>query len=300
MAGKPILFDRLLQEIGLNEIVTKLLGAAGASDSGATWLASAIERLDGSDGLADELSMLWAMARRKLGDEPLGDRLPTLDSAQGTVVVANWPAGDAGRVAMLLHAASIDADPAALASAVFRYGDETERAAVIRALPLLPDPQGLRPLALEAGRVNSLLLFSALAQDNPYPAGVYSEHEFNQLVLKSLFTGLEVGRIVGLDRRANAELSRMCCDYVGEREAAGRDVPRDIWLALAPHADEAAMAVLVRYLADADADHRYNAATALAGLDDVPETAVAAARRQRDAETDEATLGQLGQLLDER
>ncbi len=206
----------------MKDNTTELLDAAGASEAGATWLASAIDRLDGCDGLADELSLLWAMARRKLGDAPLGGRLSTLGSAHGDVVVANWPAGDAGRIAMLLHAVASDDDPVALTTAVFRNGDETERAAVIRALPLLPDPTGLKPLALEAGRVNSLALFSALAQDNPYPAAVYDEHEFNQLVLKSLFTGLEVSRIVGLDRRANAELSRMCCDYVGEREDASQ------------------------------------------------------------------------------
>jgi len=39
-------------------------------------------------------------------------------------------------------------------------------------------------------------------------------------------------RIVGLDRRANPELTRMAADYAAERRAARRPVPADIGLAM--------------------------------------------------------------------
>ena len=39
---------------------------------------------------------------------------------------------------------------------------------------------------------------------------------FNQLVLKAMFTGVALERIVGLSRRVNPELSRMARDYAAE------------------------------------------------------------------------------------
>jgi len=50
-------------------------------------------------------------------------------------------------------------------------------------------------------------------------------------VLKALFIGVALSRIVGLDRRRGAELARMAAVYAAERRAAGRPVPSDIGLA---------------------------------------------------------------------
>ena len=68
------------------------------------------------------------------------------------------------------------------------------------------------------------------SNSNRYPAAHFPERSFNQLVLKALFVGLPLARIEGLESRLNADLSRMAKDYAGEREAAGRSVPRDIAL----------------------------------------------------------------------
>ena len=107
---------------------------------------------------------------------------------------------------------------------------------MLRGLALFPGGPALKSLALGAGRADSLLLFSALALDNPYPATYYAEQEFNQMVLKALFNRLSIERIEGLERRTGPDLARMCMDYIAERRAAGRDVPPDIWLALGPDA----------------------------------------------------------------
>ena len=48
------------------------------------------------------------------------------------------------------------------------------------------------------------------------------------MVLKALFVGVAVDRIVGLDGRLTPELARMAADYASERRAAGRSVPSDI------------------------------------------------------------------------
>ncbi len=88
------------------------------------------------------------------------------------------------------------------------------------------------PQAVDACRTSIQPLFEAIACDNPYPAGHFPELNFNQMVLKALFNGVALSRIVGLQGRLNPEMSRMAGDYAAERRAAGRAVPADIDLAM--------------------------------------------------------------------
>jgi hypothetical protein len=92
---------------------------------------------------------------------------------------------------------------------------------------------------------------------------VYTEAEFNQLVLKGLFMDVGIQQIVGLRERANATLSRMCEDYCEERSAAGREFPPDIWLAIGPFPTERGESMLAEHLNHADTRHRYYAVHAL-------------------------------------
>lgn len=253
------------------------------------WLQQGLAEVAQAADPLGALSPRFPAALRRLGREPLGSAgALVLASPCGPLDAAPWPRGDAGRACLLLTALGPrpGATPA-LVTALFRQGDEGERAALVRALCLLPDPCTLLPLALEAGRINSLNLFAALALDNPYPAACYDDHGFNQVVLKTLFNGLPVGRIQGLGARANPELSRMCEDYLDERRAAGRGVPEDIWLPLEPFASPRGLDLTLEYLADPPAGHRYHAALALAGGRHRDDPAVAAAlAARRDLESD--------------
>ena len=58
----------------------------------------------------------------------------------------------------------------------------------------------------------------------------FPELNFNQMVLKALFIGSPLARLVGLEERITPELVRMAEDYAAERRAAGRSVPEDIAL----------------------------------------------------------------------
>jgi hypothetical protein len=235
-----------------------------APASGLAWLEQALIRLAASDELDQTLSLLSAMARRQLGQARLAMEPMTLATPAGDLDVSTWTAADAGRVVLLLEAARLQpARGVELVTHTYRQGDEIERMAVARGLSLFPDGAALKPLALDIGRTNSLPLFAALALANPYPAAYYSDHEFNQLVLKVAFMGLALEAIIGLSRRANPELSRMCEDYLDERIAANRPAPVDIWLALAPCASERGEQLLIEYAGHSDIRHRYYAALAL-------------------------------------
>jgi len=241
--------------------------AAAVDDVAMSALSDMLGTLRQADDIDSALLNASARINRLLGHAANGMLTGELRPEAGVLPLLEWNASDAARVLLLLEAiAHPGVEPQRVVHAYFKGGDESERAAVVRGLAMLPAPAEHHAVALEAGRINSLRLYTALALNNPYPAGFYSEHEFNQVVLKSLFTGLDIGRTVGLVRRANPELSQMCRDYVEERENAERDVPHAIWLALAPHMDAAGERQLIRYLGDADAAHRYYTAVAAGRL----------------------------------
>jgi hypothetical protein len=144
--------------------------------------------------------------------------------------IGTWGADELGRVALLAAAAAHwpEAELEALVEECYRQGDGAERQAVLRALPLLPALERFLEIAVDACRSHIQPLFDAIACENPYPALHFPELNFNQMVLKALFTGVALARILGLAGRVTPELGRMAAGYASERRAAGRSVPPDI------------------------------------------------------------------------
>jgi hypothetical protein len=81
------------------------------------------------------------------------------------------------------------------------------------------------PRAREAIRSSVQPVFEAIACDNPYPADYFEDPAYNQMIVKCVFTGVPIEKIVGLDQRRNAALLSMLRDLVSERHAAARAVP---------------------------------------------------------------------------
>ncbi|WAZ25218.1 EboA domain-containing protein [Streptomyces cinnabarinus] len=136
---------------------------------------------------------------------------------------------DAARV-LILHAARADTEAI---TRVYFQGTGPERRAVLHALPhLVPGPDAL-PLVEDALRANDTGLLAAAV--GPYAARHLDAHQWRHAVLKCLFTGVSVGAVADLERRAraDAELARMLGDYAAERTAAGRPVPEDLHRVLA-------------------------------------------------------------------
>lgn len=189
----------------------------------------------GKPGWLDEamrapLGIAFSSASRLLGKQTvtLTDEEASALTAAGfeRSVVEQWTLDELGRIALLLRP---DATAPAIEQCYFR-GDNRERQAVLKALPLLTEPSRFLSLAVEACRTSVDDVFRAIACTNPFPARHFLPQSFNQMVLKALFNGVPCSEIVGLAEHVTPELMRMVGDYAAERRAAGRSVPEDIKL----------------------------------------------------------------------
>ena len=113
---------------------------------------------------------------------------------------------------------------------------------------------------------------------------------FQQCVVKAIFVGAPVWRIVGLDRRLTPELARMALDLADERRSAGRPVPAELWLALGRHGGERGVASLLKEVDPANPERLGRRAAAL-GLARAGEAARLAELRARERNAEvKATL----------
>lgn len=207
----------------------KLLGLlhGGAPAAGMRWIERALAH-QGWD--RDAMLAAHAGATRHLGISPIVIAPAALETLGLAPYQSRWWCDEMGRAVILLDAAG-RAPACELPDVVedaYRHGDVRERQAVLRALPLLPEPARFVDLAIHACRTNILPVFEAIACESPYPAACFPTHAFDQMVLKALFLGVALARIVGLAQRRGPELERMAADYASERRAAGRSVPQDI------------------------------------------------------------------------
>jgi hypothetical protein len=121
-------------------------------------------------------------------------------------------------------------------------------------------------------------VFEAVAHRNPYPRDHFSNAQWNQMVVKTLFIGSRLAPVQGLDERRNADLARMLVDYADERRAAGRSISPELWRCVAPFAEEKEIATLASILRDGSESESSGAALALAECRSPAAAAALAAR----------------------
>lgn len=209
--------------------------AVGGDPAAAAWLGEAMAHPP-EPGTPAFMRLFAAAGRRLRGQQ---SALSAATAAQlvelGIANPQGWSAERLARGAILLAAieAADRAAPDKLAAAM-RTSDTGERVAILQALPLLPDGGRFAALAAEACRSSVQPVFEAVACDNAYPAAHFSDPVFNQMVLKAVFTGAPLLRVVGLAARLGPALRRMATDFRDERRAAARPVPADLDLLIEP------------------------------------------------------------------
>lgn len=122
-------------------------------------------------------------------------------------------------------------------SKLIEVADNDELATFLKYLVFLPQPEDYHFVAVEALRTNVATIFDAIALDNPYPAAHFDEQQWNQMYLKAAFMQRDLGNILGVEERANANLTRIISDYAHERWAAHRTIDPEIWRPTSPYID---------------------------------------------------------------
>jgi len=108
---------------------------------------------------------------------------------------------------------------------LLKFCDDEEKLSIVKALVELDREGVLVDNIIELTRTNSVDLLEAIGLFNTYPAQFYPNHNYNQLVLKMLFSNSDISKMVNLQQKRNSELSRMAEDYQVELINAGRTVP---------------------------------------------------------------------------
>ncbi len=237
------------------------------NDPAWTWLTNAREKA--ASGSVDDLLTVYTGSGGRIGRALLAlndEERQNADELAPGLEFDRWTLADAARAVLLLGRFDATASAGAARDAAmtcYEQGDTAEQQSWLRSLALLPQADRFTPLAIDACRSSIQPLFEAIACENPFAGRFFPERNFNQMVLKSLFNGVAISRIVALTSRLNDDLSRMANDYVSEREAAARSVPTDIWLVLAPRIGENGLDRVFSYLEHDDPAHRYWAAVGL-------------------------------------
>jgi hypothetical protein len=181
-----------------------------------------------------ELFRATARSLKRVPLEPQAHERERLAGADVDWPLDAWTFDELGRVVLLLIAAAylVPDELETLVGEAWSGGDVHERAAVLKALPLLPRPARFVPLARRAlsGEPESVL--AAIACENPYPARYFPDEVWNFLALAVAERGLPLSLLRGLAVRWNPPLAQLAADLVKERLAAGQPVPADIDLLL--------------------------------------------------------------------
>ncbi len=188
------------------------------------------------EGAANNLCLYTGQTKRKLGTKLLSGEIPSGFNQDSygqcdKIYLDHWTVSDAARVLLFSETVlsglfSTDT----LFQVYYRYSDGGERESLLKGLPFIQLSSESTEFIIDVARTNSLSLFTALTYKNPWLVVNLPVAAFNQIVLKSLFLGININTLEGLRAARNSDLGRMTADYVQERIDADRDIPDSIWL----------------------------------------------------------------------
>ncbi len=233
--------------------------------AGQTWLEEKLDAVRTGD--RKTLFLSFGLVPRKLGKADLNLTPTELKSASSSRPGWDprfWTVDQAARTLLVLKFGVDSAEGlVSVLDQLFAAGEVQELIALYQGLPLYAHQPAHQLRCAEGMRTNIPAVFTAIAHRNPFPSEQLTDDQWNQLILKSLFIGVSLDQIVGIDRRTNAKLAAMLTDFARERRAAGRPVPLELWRCVAPFASDAALGELEQALKSGRPDERTAAALAL-------------------------------------
>lgn len=195
-----------------------------------------------------EFDISFGLVSRKVGKADLilsSDDLSAAKNLRTNFNPSNWSIDTAIRVYLLLRYSENNEENFIIKfKELYKFADGQESIALFCGLPLFVPSTELTNIVTNALRTNVRSEFESIAHYNPYPFEQFDCNAWNNLVLKSLFIGVMLNPILGLDNRLNIKLARILKDYANERWAAKRFVSPELWRCLGPVADHTFIADL--------------------------------------------------------
>ena len=174
---------------------------------------------------ADEKIILYTGCLRRMGRKPANaaDEEKDFLATAFKVNLTEYSTGQLARALILLKQNNTD-----LAEEILLRGDDSEQIALLSIINEVEGSADLCMSVVNLCRTNSVDVFGAVSQNNPYASEHFSDGAFFQMTMKTIFLGLNFDEIAGMDKRYNEELGRMLKDFYDERTAAGRAFPDNV------------------------------------------------------------------------
>jgi hypothetical protein len=186
-------------------------------ERGIAWFRGAVDEV--SRASSDRsLGVATGLAPRRLGKAGLAlgaDDLARATALRNGLDPAGWSVDQLARIALMVASYRNDFDFAERLDRFCTTAEISELIALCLGFAIYPTTAPIEPRAREAIRSGMRPVIEAIAHRNPYPAEVFPEDHWNQMVVKAIFIDSWLWPIQGLDRRGNLRLARM---------AAGRPI----------------------------------------------------------------------------
>lgn len=193
--------------------------------------------------------LAFSMATRVQGSEVIFTEDLRIKGEE--IKMMDWPLHRLGRIYLIIVLSEIDQEKFDTAfQRLFETAELKELVALYSSLPFLSNPEKYVERAAEGVRTNIGPVLEAIAIGNPFPAKYFPDAQWNQLILKMVFTEKPFYGIIGIDERKNKPLAVMLINYAKERWAAGRVVTPELWRPVGKFLVEEDVWLLERMLSD--------------------------------------------------
>jgi hypothetical protein len=218
------------------------------------------------EGGSTQLNLAFASVPRKTGHSAVkltDDQRKKIESIHSGFSIDDWTADRLSRLWLLLQVNPTDKSVYCnKIENLFKAAEMNELAALYSSLFFFAYPFEWKKQCAEGIRSNIGTVLEAIMYNNPYPFKYLDDLAWNQLILKAFFTEKNVKRIIGLDERANKELSMILVDYANERWAAHRSINPQLWRLVSKYIDESNFKYIERAFKSDDLKEKESAALA--------------------------------------
>jgi len=177
-------------------------------------------------------------------------QLQTIELKYPEFYIGNWTLDQLCRFSLLMCYPLLSAKSL---TKLISVADTQEQISIFKSIPYLENAGHFTHIVVNGIRTNIVDVFDAIALKNSYPAGYFSQDEWNQMILKAVFMERPIYLVKGVDQRKNEKLAHILFDYARERWAASRRVTPELWRMISGYMTEEIFLEMIKKMAEGNA-----------------------------------------------